>query len=152
MAVQFVTPSQEACYGISQIWLRQMFHDAVEPRDDAPGFAIRVGEALVLTDVLLWQNPFGEDDTIIRSRACIVRGVDPTLLITRYLAETNAEVLFGAFGIDENRAVFFGHSIVGSTCDRLELQSSVASVAAAAIKYHGDVLDRSGGGVSALNE
>jgi hypothetical protein len=58
---------------------------------------------------------------------------------------------FGAFGIDDEGDVIFEHTIVGSTCDQKELESSVIHVARTADDYD-DIIVEKWGGERALDQ
>jgi hypothetical protein len=138
------------CYLVVRVWLKSIFKEATEEDADLPSFITRVGRARIHTDVRAWQNPLGEDDAIVKNVGYIARDVEENLLLTRWLVEKNANTLFGGFAINGNR-VFFSHSIVGSTCDRVELRASMLAVADSVLNSHDEVLRR-GGGTSALDE
>jgi len=50
-----------------------------------------------------------------------------------------------ASGIDENGDIVFEHTIVGSTCDKKELESSVAAVLEVSDDYDDKIVERWGG-------
>jgi hypothetical protein len=52
---------------------------------------------------------------------------------------------FGAFGLDSDNDVFFEHSIVGSTSDKVELKASVMAVVMTADRYDDQISSRWGG-------
>jgi hypothetical protein len=54
-------------------------------------------------------------------------------------------MIFGAFGLDVNGDIIFEHSIVGSTCDKKELESSVRAVLEIADKYDDKIVAEWGG-------
>jgi hypothetical protein len=89
--------------------------------------------------------PWGDDDALITTRSYVVTGIELTAELMRFLLHENAGMRFGAFGIDEDGDVIFEHSIVGSTCDQRELESSVTAVAATADEYDDRIVSRWGG-------
>lgn len=121
--------------------MREAFGELMFPRDDTPAFGLIVGSALTHIAVFPW----GKDDSIINARSYVVTGVELTPDLQRYLLEKNGEVLFGAFGVDKSGDIFFDHTIVGSSCDKNELKTSVIAVANTADKYDDEIISRWGG-------
>ena len=62
-----------------------------------------------------------------------------------FLLRENDRMTFGAFGIDQDGDVFFEHTIVGSTCDKPELKTSVSSVVLIADEYDDLIVEKWGG-------
>lgn len=112
-----------------------------------PYFALDRGSARAVIRI----DPWHAQDAIVRVVSWVVTGAnsqDPELM--RFLLESNHTTLFGAFGIDPEGDIFFGHSIVGLTCDREELVASVESVLAIADEYD-DLIQHRWGGMRALD-
>ena len=139
--MNFANASQRLAYDRISAWLPELFGDRVIPRRDVPAFVVAVGSALVQTGV----HPWGEDDATITSRAYVVRGARPDPELLKFLLRRNADMRFGAFGIDDEGNVIFEHTIVGSTCDRVELAASVVAVARVADDYDDRIVARWGG-------
>lgn len=62
----------------------------------------------------------------------------------RYLLAKNDSMRFGAFGVDSDD-VFFEHTIVGNTCDREGLKSSIMAVVTPADLLDDRIVARWGG-------
>lgn len=137
----FQTPAQEACYDKVSLWMRELFGKFPCARQDVPGLGLLMGSALV--EVLIF--PWGEDDAIINTRSYVVTGAEITPELMRFLLEENTSMIFGAFGIDGNNDILFEHSIVGSTCDKKELESSVMAVLEVADDYDDKIVEKWGG-------
>lgn len=135
------SPAVEEVRARIDLWMREMFGAMV--LDPAPGgrVRVRIGSAVTVTEVLPW----GDHDHVVTTRAQVATGAELSPALLRWLLERNAEVFFGAFGVGEDGAVFYGHSIVASTCDREELRASVASVALVADRYDDEIVRRWGG-------
>lgn len=146
-----MTREQEACYSVVKAWLQLLFPGKVTVDPDKPEFSTTFPSGvLVRTRIDAWENPAGESDAVIRNRALLVRSITINLLLTRYMAQQNGLSLFGSLGLNSNEDVFFGHSIIGSTCDRIELQTSVMAVATNAAEHHRAIIEM--GGESALGQ
>jgi hypothetical protein len=89
--------------------------------------------------------PWSEADAVITTRSYVVTGAELTPELMRYLLTENAGMRFGAFGLDEEGDIIFEHTIVGSTCDQKELESSVVHVARTADDYDDLIVERWGG-------
>ncbi|MEE3715678.1 YbjN domain-containing protein [Tumidithrix elongata RA019] len=139
--MQFQTPAQEACYHKIAVWMREIFGKFPCARQDVPGLGIFMGSALV--EVLVF--PWNEDDAVINTRSYVVTGAEIKPDLMRFLLDENASMIFGGFGIDPNGDIVFEHSIVGSTCDRKELESSVKAVLEIADEYDDAIVEKWGG-------
>ncbi|NER34704.1 MAG: YbjN domain-containing protein [Oscillatoria sp. SIO1A7] len=137
----FQTPAQEASYDKIALWMHELFGKFPCARQDIPGLGLLMGSALV--EVLVF--PWGEDDAIINTRSYVVTGADITPELMRFLLEENTNMIFGAFGIDANNDILFEHTIVGSTCDKKELESSVKAVLEVADDYDDRLVEKWGG-------
>lgn len=137
----FQTPAQEACYDKIALWMQELFGKFPCARQDIPGLGLLMGSALV--EVLVF--PWGENDAIINTRSYVVTGADITPELMRFLLEENTSMIFGAFGIDANNDILFEHTIVGSTCDKKELESSVKAVLEVADDYDDRLVEKWGG-------
>lgn len=139
--MHFQNDAQRSTFERISPWLPELFGDRVIPRRDAPAFVVAVGSALVQTGVHAW----GDDESTITTRAYVVRGASQEADLLRFLLRRNADMRFGAFGLDDEGNVIFEHTIVGSTCDKVELAASVAAVARVADDYDDRIVGRWGG-------
>jgi hypothetical protein len=139
--MQFQTAAQENCYNKIALWMREIFGKFPCARQDVPGLGLFMGSALV--EVLIF--PWGDDDATINTRSYVVTDIERKPDLMRFLLEENAKMIFGAFGLDVNGDIIFEHSIVGSTCDKKELESSVRAVLEIADKYDDKIVAEWGG-------
>ncbi len=139
--MKFETLKQEACYEKVERWMREVYGNFPCPKNDTPGFALFMGSALV--EVLVF--PWGENDTVINTRSYVVTDTELTPDLMRFLLRENSNMRFGAFGVDERGYIVFEHTILGSTCDRPELEASVNTVLKIADEYDDKIVDRWGG-------
>ena len=139
--MRFETPAQQECYEKILPWMRDMFGDFAGQHTENPEFAVVVGSALAQTAVF----PFGEEESVISTRAYVVTGAELTAELMHFLLRENDRMTFGAFGVDSDGDIFFEHTILGSTCDHEELTSSVSAVVLIADEYDDNIIDRWGG-------
>jgi hypothetical protein len=139
--MEFQTQAQRACYETVAPWVTDLFGGSVLRKPDKPILGVMHGSAFAQVGIFPW----GDDDAIITTRAYVVTGTQLTAELMRYLLEENAGMRFGAFGIDDEGDIIFEHSIVGSTCDQKELESSVIHVARTADEYDDKIVARWGG-------
>lgn len=139
--MRFETPVQRSVYDRIRVWMEEIFAEAATPRKDAPLFDVPVGSAWATVAVLPW----GEDETVVNTRAYVVRGarVDGDLLTM--LLQTNEQLFFGAFGMDSEGDIFLQHSLLGSTCDADDLQTAVVAVVSTADEFDDLIVERWGG-------
>lgn len=138
--MDFQTEPQRACYERVTPWLRELFGGTALTRDDRPVIGVAHGSAFAQVGVFPW----GED-AIITTRAYVVADIDLTLDLLRFLLHENGGMHFGAFGVDDDGDIFFEHSILGSTCDKRELETSVVAVVETADRYDDRIVERWGG-------
>jgi hypothetical protein len=139
--MEFQTEAQQACYERVTPWLRERFGGKALTREDRPIVGVVEGSAFAQVGVFPW----GSDDAIITTRSYVVADIELTADLMRYLLHENGGMHFGAFGVDDDGDIFFEHSIVGSTCDRKELESSVIAVLRTADEYDDRIVERWGG-------
>lgn len=139
--MEFQSEAQQACYNKIAIWMKDLFGKFPCARSDIPGLGLFMNSALV--EVLIY--PWEDDDTIINTRSYVVKGVEITQELMRFLLQENTQMYFGAFGIDDAGNILFEHSIVGSTCDKKELEASVKAVLEIADEYDDLIVNKWGG-------
>lgn len=139
--MEFETKAQKECYELVLPWVTELFGGSVLRKPDVPILGVMHGSAFAQVGVFPWRN----DDAIITTRSYVVTGAELTSELMRYLLAENAGMSFGAFGIDDEGDILFEHSIVGSTCDQKELESSVVAVAQTADEYDDKIVKRWGG-------
>lgn len=139
--MQFVTVAQRQCYEKVGPWVTDLFGGSVLRNPEKPILGVMHGSAFAQVGVFPWTD----DDAIITTRSYVVTNVDLTPELMRFLLEENGGMHFGAFGVDDDGDIFFEHSIVGSTCDRKELESSVTAVVQTADDYDDQIVARWGG-------
>ena len=138
----FENEEQEKTYKTIEPWVEEIAAGLqCEKLEDIPEFRLQLGSALAQTAVY----PMGDDDAVISTRAYVVTGVDLTPDLMHFLLRENDRMTFGAFGIDQDGDIFFEHTIVGSTCDKIELKTSLSSVVLIADEYDDLIVEKWGG-------
>jgi hypothetical protein len=139
--MKFKTDTQKACYDRVARWMKELFGELAVVGEESPVFFVNMGSAVVHVVVFAWND----DDATITARAYLVRGAELTVDLLKYLLRENADMRFGAFGIDDDGDILFEHTIRGSTCEKEELKASVMAVLAVADKYDDEIVARWGG-------
>ncbi len=139
--MKFETNVQEACYNKIYLWMRELFDKFPSAREDLPGVNLFMGSALVEVFVFPW----GDDEAIINTRSSVVTDVNLKPDLMKFLLRENSQMRFGAFGIDNDNNIIFEHTIVGSTCDKLELEASVKAVLQISDEYDDKIVEQWGG-------
>ena len=139
--MEFTTTAQADTYNKVALWLRELFGQFPCARPDLPALGLFMNSALVEVFVYPWKG----DDAVIHTRSYVVTGIELTQDLLDFLLRENAQMLFGAFGIDPNGDILFEHTIVGSTCDKLELEASVKAVLDVADSYDDHIVEKWGG-------
>lgn len=139
--MEFQTSAQQKCYERIAPWMQELFGDSAVAFEDEPLFIITIGSAVASTRVIPW----GDDEALITTRAYVVTNVEITPELSYYLLRANDGIYFGRFALDGEDDVVFEHSLVGSTCDRIELKHSVTTVVRLADDYDDELVARWGG-------
>ena len=139
--IQFQTVHQEETFNKVKGWMKDIFGDFATPREDAPNVSVYVGSSYSSVAVMPW----GDDDAIITTRSWVVTGVEMTQDMLYYLLRENDTMRFGGFGLDSDNDIFFEHTIVGSTADKVQLKASVMAVVMTADRYDDEITGRFGG-------
>lgn len=139
--MEFQTTEQQICYDRITPWMQDLFGGSVLKFEDEPLFVINFGSAVASTRV----TPWDEDDALITTRSYVVTDIDITPELTYYLLRENNGIHFGRFALDAENDIVFEHSLVGSTCDQLELRYSVTTVIKLADAYDDEIVTRWGG-------
>ncbi len=139
--MEFQSAPQKACYEKIGPWLKETFGDFVQPRTDVAGYSAFIGSASVQVVVMPW----GDDDAVVCAYSFVVTGADLTPDLMKDLLQKNLQTRFGAFGVNEEGAILFMQSIVGSSCDKHELKATVMAVLMTADKVDDEIVGRWGG-------
>jgi hypothetical protein len=139
--MEFLSTGQQECYEKIKPWMDEMFGSEARALEDAPVFEVSLGSTFAFVQIIPWN----ETDAIIKARAYVVSSAQMTPELQLYLLRENDTMRFGAFGVDEAGDIVFQHAIVGSTCDKEELQATVASVIAISDKYDDMIVEKWGG-------
>ncbi|NJK63561.1 MAG: YbjN domain-containing protein [Synechococcaceae cyanobacterium SM2_3_1] len=145
--MHFQTEAQKSCYLKVAGWMDRLFGDTPWERLDGPGFGLFMGSAWVEVTILPWEI----NNSMIQVRSVVVKGAQHTSDLYLFLLQQNAELHFGAFALDREGQILLQHTIVGSTCDPLELETSVREVLDIADAYD-DQIRSVWGGERALDQ
>ncbi len=139
--MEFKTSAQQTCYEKVSTWMKEMFGELAMPHSDVPLIGVLVGSGYAQVAI----HPWGEDDATVTARAYVVLGAELHPELMYFLLRENADMRFGAFGVDDEGDIFFEHTIVGVTCEKNELKASVMAVAMTAGRYDNAIVARWGG-------
>ncbi len=106
-------------------------------------YVVKQGSAYVMINIVPW----GEEKTMVRCVAQLVKGLEVDGALALQLMELNAHLRFGAFAYDPvGKLVLFIHSILGgTTLDPDELLATVRDVALIADDYDDKLATKYGG-------
>ncbi len=138
--ITFKTPAQKSCYEKIKPWIEEWFGEISVCDSTIPLFSIPFRSAIAHVIVNPWY-----DDAVITTRAYVVSGATLSSDLLHFLLRKNVSMRFGAFGIDDDGEILFEHNIVGSTCDREELNASIVEVMRMANKYDDEIIEKWGG-------
>lgn len=135
-----LSPTHQKTLDKVSTWIQEQFSHVPHERLDEPGFGLFMGSAWVEVRVQPWK-----EDTIINVSSNVVSGAKVDLDLLQFLLQENDELVFGAFSMDGSGTIRFQHTIVGSTCDREELQASVEAVLEVSDDYDDRIVEKWGG-------
>lgn len=141
MAIQFQTDAQKAVYEKVGQYMRELFGELAGTRQDYPAYYLMMGSAVAQVFVIPW----GDNESVINVRSYVTVGAERTPEMLEFLLRQNYDMRFGAFGLDKDGDVVFEHNILGSTCDKTELRTSVLAVISTADRYDDQIVGRWGG-------
>lgn len=141
MPVKFETETHKAIYEKIGQQLKELFGDFASARDDYPSYYLTMGSAVVHAGVMPW----GDKDAIVNVRSYVVTGAEKTPELLEFLLRQNYDMRFGGFSMDSDGDIVFEHTIVGSTCDKNELRTSIMAVISTADEYDDQIMSRWGG-------
>ena len=139
--MEFESAPQQTCYERIEPWMHTLFKENVLTFDDEPLFVINLGSAVASTRVIPWED----NEALITTRSYVVTDIEVTPELSYYLLRENNGIRFGRFALDAENDIVFEHSLVGSTCDQIELKYSVTTVAKLADIYDDEIVARWGG-------
>lgn len=139
--MEFESTAQRACYHRIVPWMEDLFGAAAFVVEDEPLFLITIGSAVASTRVVPW----ADNDALIITRSFVVTDITVTPELTYYLLRANNGIQFGHFALDAENDIVFEHSLVGLTCDQIELKQSVTTVIRLADDYDDEIVARWGG-------
>ncbi|AFY73668.1 hypothetical protein Syn7502_01612 [Synechococcus sp. PCC 7502] len=139
--MKFKTSAQQICYDKIEPWVADICKDQYIPPSNLPIFIVPVGSATAMIEVLPW----GETESVISAWSYVVTGADITPELMRFLLEQNFDLQFGAFSLDKDGDIRFQASLVGSSCDKNELETSVNAVLKVADDYDDRIIETWGG-------
>lgn len=141
--MEFRNEMQKNVYVMVASWFEpDVQAGAIERNAERPSFVMRNGSTAMTISV----NPYGDDEAVINVCGWVVKGAKVSPELMQFLLSTNRDLYFGAFGLDaKNDFVTFEHSIIGSTCDKKELYTSMQAVISTADKYDDEIVEKFGG-------
>jgi len=139
--MNFANEAHKAGYEKIAAYMKDLFGEFARPLPDKPMFGLAMGSALAQVAVLPWRD----DETVVSVRSYVVTGAELKPDLLKFLLEKNNEMRFGGFGVDSDGDIFFTHSVVGSTCDKVELRTSVMAVVSTADELDDEIISRWGG-------
>ncbi|MDR7418839.1 MAG: YbjN domain-containing protein [Armatimonadota bacterium] len=141
MPVQFQTDAQKVVYEKVGQYMKELFGELASARDDVPAYYLWMGSAAVQAFVYAW----GDKEAVVNVRSYVVTGAERTPEMLEFLLKENFNMRFGAFGLDKDGDVTFEHNLIGSTCDKNELRTSMMAVLGTADQYDDQIVSRWGG-------
>jgi hypothetical protein len=141
------TRAQQSCYEKIKVWLQELYqNDVYMPDDELPIFALHSGSAIAVVEV----QDYGDDEALISIWSYVVTGAAIKQDLLDYLLRQNNKIKFGGFSLDPEDDILFHAELVGSTCDKKEIETSVTAVLHTADEYD-DIIVKTWGGERAID-
>lgn len=138
--MQFRNRQQEQAYKQVSVWVRELFGEMAQPKENAPVFTMIFGSAAVHIQVLPWN-----DTAIINFRSNVVMGPEKDEELLHWLLRENWDMRFGTFGLDKDGDVFFDYTVPFTGCSKQSLKDYVMAVVITADRYDDKIVARWGG-------
>ena len=138
--MEFKHEAHREAYEKTRQYLTDAFGPIVHVFEEVPGFAIPYGSAVAFVRVLPWR-----DEAVVCTRAYVVTDIEHSPELYQFLLRSNADFVFGAFGIDEDGDITFEHTILATHMDPDELKDSVMAVLWTADHYDDQIVEQFGG-------
>ena len=146
--VIFKSEAQETCYKRIVPWILDIYPPAIAtPASDHPAVYLAFGSTLASVDV----HPFGANEAAINVTATVVRGTSKMIELLDYLLEENNRLFFASFSIDTDGTILLRDTLLGSNCDKNELEMSIRTVVEYA-NYYDDIIVQRWSGERALDK
>lgn len=131
--------SRRSCAKIEEVLAASPAYQKVEK----DFYVVRQGSAYVYLLVSDW----GDDRSLVRFVAQLVRGVEMTPDLAMKLLRLNARMRFGAFGfVRDGACITFSHTLLGGeTLDREEILATLRDVALVSDEYDDEIASEAGG-------
>lgn len=139
--MEFITEAQEITYMKVNKFLNQIFGEMIKKSTEKTVFLYQKGSTV--THIAIW--PWRDNDAIVCVRSYVNFGAELVPELLHHLLTVNNDMRFGAFGIDEDGDIYFERTIVGSTCNKKEIKTSVLAVSHTADKYDEPIMKKWGG-------
>ncbi len=121
--------------------MKELFGEFAWTNENLPSFGISIGSAYAQIAVYAW----GENDAVIRILSWVLTGAETTPELTHYLLKANADLMFGAFGMDDVGDVFLQSVLLAATCDKEELRATIMAVIHTADRLDDELVGQFGG-------
>ncbi|MGD9519226.1 MAG: YbjN domain-containing protein [Armatimonadota bacterium] len=138
--MDFAHDRHREAYFKTKQYLETIFGSMLYCFDEIPGFAVPHGSAIAFVRVLPWH-----DQAVVCTRSYVVSNIEHTPELMEFLLTTNANFVFGAFGLDEDGDITFEHTILSTHMDVDELRDSVYAVLVTADEFDDQITQRFGG-------
>lgn len=151
MAIPFDHSIQEQTYDTVKHYLNgsHLFQGSLELATHRPEFEVAYGSAKIRIEIRNWDfHPWDPDQelALVNAASCVTQGSVITVELLDYLLQENQRMRFGAFSLDSQHNIWFGHTILGGDhMDLRELESCVLAVAMIADTYDDTLVQRFGG-------
>ncbi len=139
--MEFSTPAVQAAYERIAPMMKELFGEFVSTDPNIPAFGISMGSAYAQIAVYAW----GDNDATLRAWSWVLTGAETTPELMRYLLDTNANIRFGSFGMDEVGDILFQNTILAATCDKEELRATIMAVVSTADRVDDELVAKFGG-------
>lgn len=139
--IRFASESHRSSYEQIVSYAAELFGDALQLDRRRPVVFVQHGSAITSLAV----NPIEVHSTVVDLYSPIVREIETTPELMRWLLHTNYRMRMGALGLDGDGDVVLKHSLVGDTVTREELQIVLTTLVQLADELDDEITRRFGG-------
>jgi hypothetical protein len=140
--LEFASEGHRSTFALLRRCAGELFaEDALSYADDRPAVYMRQGSTMLAAEVV----PIEIHSSFVELYSYLVRDIDVTEELCRYLLAANAELPFGSFAIWRENVVLFRHRLLGDTLDEYQLTLVLGALAELADEWDDEIVASFGG-------
>ena len=139
--MEFPTEAAKNCFERLTPMIKEVFGEFATANPDYPVYTLAMGSAYIQVGVYPW----ADDDAAVRIWSYVITGVENTADLMKYLLTQNANMILGAFALDEDGDIVLQYCLPGLSCTKDELKLAAMSIIYTADRVDDEIMAKFGG-------